>query len=64
MRKKKTSQEDAYNENELEGMIEAMYEAIDEFADIYNHCDVENKDHYETRIEQLNNVLNLLNLLK
>ena len=55
---------EAYNENAMEGMIEAMYEAIDEFEGMYNHCDGENKDHYETRIEQLNNVLNLLNSLK
>lgn len=55
---------EAYNENAMEGMIEAMYEAIDEFEGMYNHCAGENKDHYETRITQLNNVLNLLNSLK
>lgn len=55
---------DAYNENAIEGMLDAMYEAIDEFEGMYNHCAGENKDHYETRIAQLNNVLNLLNSLK
>jgi hypothetical protein len=55
---------EAYNENEMSGMVEAMYEAIDEFEGMYNHCAGEDKDHYETRIAQLNNVLNLLNSLK
>lgn len=55
---------EAYNENEMDGMVTAMYEAIDEFEGMYNHCAGEDKDHYETRIAQLNNVLNLLNSLK
>jgi hypothetical protein len=54
---------DEYSEH-MVGMVEAMYEAIDEFEGMYNHCAGEDKDHYETRIAQLNNVLNLLNSLK
>ena len=56
-------EDNEYNEH-MVGMVEAMYEAIDEFEGMYNHCAGEDKDHYETRIAQLNNVLNLLNSLK
>ena len=54
----------SHHATEFGGMVEAMYEAIDEFEGMYNHCAGEDKDHYETRIAQLNNVLNLLNSLK
>lgn len=56
-------EDNEYSEH-MVGMVEAMYEAIDEFEHMYNHCDGDMKDHYETRIAQLNNVLNLLNSLK
>jgi hypothetical protein len=55
--------EDEYGDK-MAGMVTALYEAIDEFEGLYNNANQDYKDHYETRIEQLNNVLNLLNSLK
>lgn len=55
--------EDEYGDK-MDGMVSALYEAIDEFEGLYNNANQDYKDHYETRIEQLNNVLNLLNSLK
>jgi hypothetical protein len=51
-------------ESEIDGMILAMYEVIDEYENFYNHSSGEMREHYEAMLEKVNKVLNLLNEMK
>ena len=60
------SQEKAYNENELDAMLDALHDAIDELELNLNTVDdmPEARQAYIEQLEQLSKIINLLNSLK
>jgi hypothetical protein len=60
------SQEKAYNENELDAMLDALHDAIDELELNLNTVDdmPEARQAYIEQLEQLSKITNLLNSLK
>jgi hypothetical protein len=60
------SQEKAYNENELDAMLDALHDAIDELELNLNTVDdmPEARQAYIEQLEQLSKINNLLNSLK
>lgn len=60
------SQEQAYNENELDAMLDALHDAIDELELNLNTVDdmPEARQAYIDQLEQLSKINNLLNRLK
>lgn len=59
-------QEQIYNENELDAMLDALHDAIDELELNLNTVDdmPESRQAYIEQLEQLNKISNLLNSLK
>lgn len=56
---KNIHQEDAYNENELEGMIEALQDAMYKLECFYN-SDIDDRDDIVWTLQQLTKIENLL----
>lgn len=59
-------QEQIYNENEIDAMLDALHDAIDELELNLNTVDdmPESRQAYIEQLEQLNKISNLLNNLK
>lgn len=57
------NQEQAYNENELDAMLDALQDAMYQLECFYN-SDVDDRESFVEQLEQLNKIENLLIYLK